>query len=310
MTPPAPPIASAEIPAEFLDLADSPPVAALATVTPDGSPASGRHADESRAVTGKAPHRTLPYPPVQHQGVDWASIMRRQHTIHGMIELDVTETRRAIHRQRQASGEPLSFTALLVTSYAHVIGEDTSLQAYRKGKYRVVEFADVDVAVLVEHILNGERVPVPHIVRAANRKTPAEVDREIRNAQGDNDPYGRARRYAGLWLALPAMIRRFALTRLLANPQRRKKYTGTAAVTALSMFGKGTGWGVPFVSHSICLTVGGVGRRPGLGPDGKVEPRELVCLTISVDHDVVNGAPLARFISRFRKSVESAALLD
>jgi hypothetical protein len=30
-----------------------------------------------------------------------------------------------------------------------------------------------------------------------------------------------------------------------------------------------------------------------------VEPRELVCLTISVDHDVVNGAPLARFISRF-----------
>jgi pyruvate/2-oxoglutarate dehydrogenase complex dihydrolipoamide acyltransferase (E2) component len=227
-----------------------------------------------------------------------------------MIELDVTETRRAIHRQRRSSGEPLSFTALLVTSFAHVIGEDTSLQAYRKGKYKVVEFDDVDVAVLVEHILDGERVPVPHLVRAANRKTPAEVDREIRSAQDDSDPYGRARRFAGLWLALPAIVRRFALTRLLANPHRRKKYTGTAAVTALSMFGKGTGWGVPFVSHSICLTVGGIGRRPGLGPTGNVEPRELVCLTISVDHDVVNGAPLARFISRFRKSVESASLLD
>jgi pyruvate/2-oxoglutarate dehydrogenase complex dihydrolipoamide acyltransferase (E2) component len=36
----------------------------------------------------------------------------------------------------------------------------------------------------------------------------------------------------------------------------------------------------------------------------------MVCLTISVDHDVVNGAPLARFISRFRKTVESATLLD
>jgi pyruvate/2-oxoglutarate dehydrogenase complex dihydrolipoamide acyltransferase (E2) component len=262
------------------------------------------------AVGGKAPHRTLPYPPVQHQGVDWASIMKRQHTIHGMIELDVTETRRAIHRARQASGEPLSFTALLVTSFAHVIGDDQSLQAYRKGKYRVVEFEDVDVAVLVEHILDGHRVPVPHIVRAANRKTPVEVDREIRSAQGDNDPYGRARRFAGPWLALPAIVRRFALTRLLANPHRRKKYTGTAAVTALSMFGKGTGWGIPYVSHSICLTVGGVGHKPGLGPDGKVEPREMVCLTVSVDHDVVDGAPLARFISRFRKSVESASLLD
>jgi pyruvate/2-oxoglutarate dehydrogenase complex dihydrolipoamide acyltransferase (E2) component len=35
----------------------------------------------------------------------------------------------------------------------------------------------------------------------------------------------------------------------------------------------------------------------------------MVCLTLSVDDDVVNGATLARFISRFRKSVESAALL-
>lgn len=273
---------------------------------PEREPAE---AEKVRAGRGPAPHRTLPYPPVQHQAVDWSSIMKRQHTIHGMIELDVTETRRALHRRRRASGEPLSFTALLVTSFAHVIGEDTSLQAYRKGKSRVVEFEDVDVAVLVEHILDGHRVPVPHIVRAANRKTPAEVDREIRSAQEDDDPYGRARRFAGLWLALPAIVRRFALTRLLANPLRRKKYTGTAAVTALSMFGKGTGWGIPFISHSICLTVGGVGRRPGLGSDGTIEPREMLCLTISVNHDVVNGAPLARFISRFRKSVESAALL-
>lgn len=65
---------------------------------------TGRPADEGHAVGSKAQHRMLAYPPVQHQGVDWASIMKRQHTIHGMIELDVTETRRAIHRRRQASG--------------------------------------------------------------------------------------------------------------------------------------------------------------------------------------------------------------
>jgi PPOX class probable F420-dependent enzyme len=38
MMPPAPPIASAVIPAGFLDLVDCPPVAALTTVMPDGSP--------------------------------------------------------------------------------------------------------------------------------------------------------------------------------------------------------------------------------------------------------------------------------
>ena len=207
--------------------------------------------------------------------------MNRQHTIHGLLEFDVTDTRRAIHRRRRESGEPLSFTAVLVAAFAHVIGQDPALQAYRKGKGRVVVFDDVDVAVLVEHVIEGERVPVPHIVRAANRKTAAEIDREIRAAQADIDPYGAARRFAGPWLLLPAAIRRFALTRLLANPHRRKRFTGTAAVTALSMFGKGTGWGIPFISHSICLTVGGVGRKPGLRPDGRIEPREVVCLTIA-----------------------------
>jgi pyruvate/2-oxoglutarate dehydrogenase complex dihydrolipoamide acyltransferase (E2) component len=36
----------------------------------------------------------------------------------------------------------------------------------------------------------------------------------------------------------------------------------------------------------------------------------MVCLTIRVDHEVVNGAPLARFFSRFPKSVGSTFLLD
>lgn len=258
---------------------------------------------------GGPSHRVLRYPDVQHQGVDWNAVMSRQHTIHGLLEFDVTETRRAIHRYRRSTGQPLSFTALMVASFARVIGADPSVQAYREGKRQVVVFDDVDVAVLVEHQIDGDRVPIPHIVRAANRKSPAEVDREIRAGQSESDPYAGARRWAPVWLRLPAAFRRFALTRLLADPFRRKKFTGTAAVTAVSMFGGGTGWGIPFISHSICLTVGGVGRKPGLAPDGRIEAREIVCLTISVDHDVVNGAPVARFISRFRESIESAALL-
>ena len=117
------------------------------------------------------------------------------------------------------------------------------------------------------------------------------------------------RRFASLWLAVPSVVRRFVLRRILADPRRRKRFTGTATVTAVGMFGGGTGWGIPYISHSICLTVGGIGRKPGLASDGSVEPREMVSLTISVDHDVVNGAPLARFMSRFREDLESAALL-
>ncbi len=254
--------------------------------------------------------RTLPYVAAQRQGVDWNEVMSRTHAIHGLVELDVTATRKAIHERRRASGKPLSFTSVIVASFARAIAADPSVQAFRKGRGRVVVFEDVDMTVLVEHELDGELVPVPHIIRRANRKPPEVIDREIALARTERRPYARAMRFAPLWFLLPAAVRRFAIRRLLANPQWRRLYTGTAAVTAVSMFGRGTGWGVPFISHSIGLTVGGIGRRPGIGTGGKIEPRELVCLTVSVDHDVVNGAPLARFISRFRTLVETAAVLN
>jgi pyruvate/2-oxoglutarate dehydrogenase complex dihydrolipoamide acyltransferase (E2) component len=236
--------------------------------------------------------------------------LERDHVIHGLVEVDVTEARRAIHRLRAASGKPLSFTALIVASFAHAIGADPSVQALRQGKSRMVVFDDVDVTVMVEQVLQGQRAPIPHIVRSANRKSPAEIDAEIRAARATDDPYARARRFVPLWLALPARIRRFGLARFLANPHRRRRYTGTATVTAVGMFGSGTGWGIPFISHSICLTVGGIGRRPGFGAGGAIEHREIVCLTLSVDHDVVNGAPLARFVSRLRDLIEGASLLE
>jgi pyruvate/2-oxoglutarate dehydrogenase complex dihydrolipoamide acyltransferase (E2) component len=36
-----------------------------------------------------------------------------------------------------------------------------------------------------------------------------------------------------------------------------------------------------------------------------IEIREFVDLTISIDHDVVDGAPIARFVNDFRNLIES-----
>lgn len=255
-------------------------------------------------------YRTLPYPDAQAQGVDWAELAARRHTIHALVDVDVTETRRAIHARRKATGAPLSFTSLLVSSYARAIAAQPEVQSVRQGRSRVIVFEDVDAVVLVEHVVEGARVPMPHIVRQANRKTPSQIDAEIRQAVTGPVPYSRALRWAPLWLRIPGPIRRFLLTRVLANPHRRRRLTGTTAVTAVSMFGRGTGWGLPYINHPICLTVGGLGHRPGIAPDGSISIREFVCLTLSVDHDVVNGAPLARFLAQFREAVESSSVLD
>jgi pyruvate/2-oxoglutarate dehydrogenase complex dihydrolipoamide acyltransferase (E2) component len=41
----------------------------------------------------------------------------------------------------------------------------------------------------------------------------------------------------------------------------------------------------------------------------RVELREVLSLTISLDHDLIDGAPAARFVSHFKEIIESGAVL-
>jgi pyruvate/2-oxoglutarate dehydrogenase complex dihydrolipoamide acyltransferase (E2) component len=76
------------------------------------------------------------------------------------------------------------------------------------------------------------------------------------------------------------------------------------------MFGMGAGWALGIVPlHTLCLTVGGVTRKPGV-VDGRIEPREHLALTASIDHDIGDGAPAARFAKRLRELVEGATVLE
>ena len=84
---------------------------------------------------------------------------------------------------------------------------------------------------------------------------------------------------------------------------------------AIGMFGSGAGWGIPLTDYTLCLTIGGIARRPGVvrereGERGeRIEARDFLSLTISVDHDVVDGAPAARFAQRLKEIIESARVL-
>jgi hypothetical protein len=53
------------------------------------------------------------------------------------------------------------------------------------------------------------------------------------------------------------------------------------------------------------VTVGGIATRPRY-VDGELQPREVLALTISVDHGIVDGAPAARFAGRLAELIENA----
>lgn len=81
-------------------------------------------------------------------------------------------------------------------------------------------------------------------------------------------------------------------------------------ITSVGMFGRGGGWGVGFLpTHTLGLTVGGIARKPGVY-EGEIAVREILNLTISFDHDIVDGAPAARFAKRLIELMETAAILE
>ncbi len=89
-----------------------------------------------------------------------------------------------------------------------------------------------------------------------------------------------------------------------------KKVAGTTVVTSVGMFGSGTAWGLAFLPmHTLGLTIGSITQKPGV-VDGRIEIREYLCLTISFDHDIVDGAPAARFSQRLSQLIENGYGLD
>jgi pyruvate/2-oxoglutarate dehydrogenase complex dihydrolipoamide acyltransferase (E2) component len=232
--------------------------------------------------------------------VDSMYVARRRSPIHALVEVDVTAARRALQAHKLGTGESLSFTAFVITCLARTLTEHPMAQAYRLGRRRLILFHDVDVCTLVEHDVGDVQVATPHVIRAANRRSLRAIHEEIRGAQKAGADYAWAE---PLYASIPAPVRRTLWRALGRAPRLHKRIAGTVVVTAVGMFGQGSGWGIPITDYTLALTIGGIAEKPGMVA-GRIEVREYLSLTVSADHDVVDGAPLARFVERLKELIE------
>jgi pyruvate/2-oxoglutarate dehydrogenase complex dihydrolipoamide acyltransferase (E2) component len=251
-------------------------------------------------------YQVVPYPKIKR----WLALTYRsvQHKpmIHGLLEVDVTRARAYLREHQAKTGESLSFTAFLMTCLGKAVDEHKAVQAFRKGRKQLILFEDVDVMTFLEREMNGQKQTIPYTVRAANRKTMREIHQEIRAAQRE-DVAQAVEGFKAL-LFLPILLSRFLFWMLGRYPQVAKKYWGTVTMTAVGMFGKGAGWGIP-IAGTLMMTVGGIGEKPGI-VDGQITIRDYLSLTISFDHDIIDGAPAARFTQRLKDLIESGYGLD
>lgn len=253
-------------------------------------------------------YQIVPFPKIRRLMVDGGRMGHLKHIIHGLVEIDVTRARRAIRDHKAKTGETLSFTAFVMACLGRAVDVNKHMQAYRTWWDKLVIFDDVDVNTMFEVEVGGRKIIRPHIIRAANKKTLRAIHEEIRAFQAEHEG-SREGNFIGWFVLLPAFIRRLFLGVLFKNPHLLKEMNGTVSLTAVGMFGSGAGWGIPVTNHTLQITLGGIAERPSL-VNGQIENREYLCVTITLDHDIIDGAPAARFIQRLKELIESGHGLE
>lgn len=247
-------------------------------------------------------YQVVPFPKMRRLASDLGWLVRNRYTMRGALEIDVTRPRELIHEHKARTGETLSFTAFITKCVAQAVELDKSVHAMRNWRGDLVIFDEVDIGALIEREAEGQKYPLAHIVRAANKRSLREIHDEIRRVQAQPLSDREASSLNTL-VTLPRFIRRWMLWAVSKSPHHRKQLLGTISLSAVGMFGSKTGWGSVPNFHSLSLIVGSIAQKPGV-VEGRVEIRELLCLTIDFDHEVIDGAPAARFAAQLADLIE------
>ena len=193
------------------------------------------------------------------------------------VRVDVTrllELRAELNRQLAAGGQDLkvSVNDMIVKACAGLLAASRELNVSFGGDKLVVhQRVHVGVAVAVD---GGLLVPV---VRDADQKSLTQVAREAAELVGR----ARAGRLSGDDMG-----------------------GGTFTVSNLGMLGVEQFTAVINPPEAAILAVGAAGPEPVVTAGGEVEVRQVLRLTLSIDHRAVDGATGARFLAQLKDVLE------
>jgi pyruvate/2-oxoglutarate dehydrogenase complex dihydrolipoamide acyltransferase (E2) component len=228
--------------------------------------------------------------------------------MYGLMDVDVTTANRLL----ASHDPPWSLTAFVVASVARAAAAHPEVHAYRNWRGQLVTHHHyVDVATMVEISTPQGPIAIPHVLRDADIRAVPELTAELRQVKRDPTASFSGRlleRAAPAATRIPGAMP--AMCAVMARSVTARQHVGTIAVTAVGMFAGGAGFGItPLTVMSLDVIVGGMSKRPRV-IDGQVSVRDVLDLTLAIDHNVVDGAPAARFGAELRALLENAAVLS
>jgi pyruvate/2-oxoglutarate dehydrogenase complex dihydrolipoamide acyltransferase (E2) component len=258
---------------------------------------------EGMAPNAPAPRRYERDSALRKVIVDIGAASSRRHAIPAWFSADLTTVLPLLgHR---------SLTVYLAGTLAQALARHPRLHAVRDLRGRIVLFDDVDMNLSVEVEADGQPFPMNHVLRSVQSRSLNDLHAEVQAVKAHPERSPTAARAAPLraYLALPPPLRSRLLGSVRRFPDRQKALMGTVGLTSVGMYGRGGGIGLPFLVHTLDVLVGGLETRAGYDPNRTLGPRQHLSISLQADHDIVDGAPLARFLAEFREDLEQGRAL-
>lgn len=244
---------------------------------------------------------------------DLLDLSSKKHHVKALFEVDVTKGREFIRKHEEKTGEKLSFSAWMIKCIGNVVSEFKEMNAIRKGKRKVYYFDDIDIAIIVERNVGGKLVPTKYFMKKVNEKTFREINDEIRTVQSQKlkrtGYTEKPNKFMELFIAMPKFLRKIIWGEVKRNPVMRKKHIGAITVSSIGKYADQGGWGIVHSFETSHFMIGGIAKKPVV-IDDKIEIREILNLTVMVDHYIMDGGPFTKFLRKLANLIKDGGCLD
>jgi pyruvate/2-oxoglutarate dehydrogenase complex dihydrolipoamide acyltransferase (E2) component len=243
---------------------------------------------------------------------DMFDLSLKLHHIHVIAQLDIDLVLRLLEQSKEIYGQKISLTGYLIYIFSRAIKKYEDAHAIRVGLKKYI-FNDVDVHTIIEREMkDGEKVPTSYIIRQADSKSILEIHNEIRLAQQQSieglvEEGSKREKLQRMFSSFPRFLRKRIFKRMLKNPSMMKKNIGTVCVTAVGMLAKDVrtiGMPIPVQPWPIQFSLGCLDKKVQI-KDERIIEREILNVTITVDHDIMQGGIITRFLNEIYEMVES-----
>lgn len=96
---------------------------------------------------------------------------------------------------------------------------------------------------------------------------------------------------------------------MINHPKLAYQKMGNVSITSLGMMGRINGWFIHKSIHPISFGIGSIIQKPTV-VDNDIKIREILNMTILMDHDVIDGANMVRFLKELTENIEMGAELN